>query len=161
MKIKFLVGSLIVSVILFFVACDEQAKQETPKQEVASEKEETTKKARAAVRDVSELAAIMRTMHSELKDARKFVADSEKIPDTVWTDFAQMVSAESTDGMVKDQNHFNGYAQVFLTRVSELKANPDVEKYNSVIDNCVACHQQYCQGPISKIKKLSLPIVEK
>lgn len=152
---------LLLSVILSFVACDEQAKTETFQKEGVNEKDEATNKAQAAVRDVSELAAIMRTMHSELKYARKFVADSEKIPDTVWTDFAQMVAAESTDGMVKDQDHFNGYAQVFLTRVSELKANPDVEKYNAVIDNCVACHQQYCQGPISKIKKLSLPAVDK
>lgn len=159
MRKSYITGSLVVSVILFFVACGNQEESNAASTSSKSEVKEDNKKAdKAAVRDVSELADLMRVMHDELKDARKFVADSSSIPDSVWTDFAHMVTAESTDGMIKDQDHFNGYAQLFLNRVSELKENPDVEKYNAVVDNCVACHQQYCQGPISKIKKLSLPV---
>lgn len=160
MRLKLSAGSLTLLVILFFIACSSQQNESATSSSTTvgtqdSTKNETTS---AAVRDVSELAELMREMHAELRDARKFIKTEEEVPDSIWSDFAHLVTAKSTKGMVKDPTHFNGYAQVFLTRVSELKENPDVAKYNAVIDNCLACHQQYCQGPIPKIKKLTLPV---
>ncbi len=153
-------GSLPIAVILFF-ACnvpEQQAGQKT-NENTEIENTEAVKAPntdKAAVRTVSELAVFMRNMHSELKVARQFVKDSVVIPDTVWLDFAKVVEMESTAGMIKDQDHFNGYAQLFLQRVKELKDDPSVEAYNAVISNCVSCHQNYCMGPITKIKKLEI-----
>lgn len=153
-------GSLPIAVILFFAcnAPEQQAGQKT-NENTEIENTEAVKAPnsdKAAVRTVSELAAFMRNMHSELKVARQFVKDSVVIPDTVWLDFAKVVEMESTAGMIKDQDHFNGYAQLFLQRVKELKDDPSVEAYNAVISNCVSCHQNYCMGPIIKIKKLEI-----
>ena len=115
----------------------------------------------------SELAALMRAMASGHEANKAKFAAGEWDADVLrnWREVhANMQSAQATKpneiGAV-----FREKSSEYLERMDaviglvEAKA-PQAEKrdaYNALIETCVACHQQHCQGPIPRIQKMKLP----
>ncbi len=50
------------------------------------------------------------------------------------------------------ENFIQMQKELYKTSISKRK-----ETYNSVINLCIACHQNHCTGPIPRIKKLLIP----
>jgi cytochrome c556 len=53
---------------------------------------------------------------------------------------------------------FEPHAQAFIASYGQLNAAEDVqgqiEAHNNLVKSCVACHMNFCQGPIPRIEKL-------
>ena len=53
---------------------------------------------------------------------------------------------------------FEPHAQGFIYSYSEIASATSVpaqiEAHNNLVKSCVACHMNFCQGPISRIEKL-------
>jgi hypothetical protein len=106
----------------------------------------------------SPLAKLMVQMNQEMRDYRQRVIDSKEIPD-LEKRWKKMVTAEPTDASVKGEK-FNAFATVFFERCVDLKKAPAAERktaFNNLVSNCVTCHESFCPGPISMIKRLHIP----
>ena len=140
-------------------ACSNEADQ--AKQEAVSATEAGT------MYQASELAALMRAMASGHEANKAKFAAGEWDADVLrnWREVhANMQSAQATKPNEIGEV-FREKSSEYLERMDEViglvEANaPQAEKrdaYNSLIETCVACHQQHCQGPIPRIQKMKLP----
>jgi hypothetical protein len=115
----------------------------------------------------SELAALMRAMASGHEAQKAKFAAGEWDADVLrnWREIhANMQSAQATKPQ-EIGDVFREKSAEYLVRMDEVirlveaKA-PQSEKrdaYNSLIETCVGCHQEHCQGPIPRIEKMKLP----
>ena len=46
----------------------------------------------------------------------------------------------------------------YIFAVNDLLNNPvnTKDQYNTIVQSCINCHNQVCQGPIKRIKKLRI-----
>ena len=77
-------------------------------------------------------------------------------------------SFDQVEGVISTISGYSGghlknpkYADVIYTDSGHVEAievtyNPNIINYNSIINNCISCHQLSCQGPLMKINKLSI-----
>lgn len=103
----------------------------------------------------SELALLMRTMHEELLAVKGWVKSGEKIPDSLNLTYEKIKTAHKTKGMGEGPE-FNAFSTIFLTRMDSLEKVQDIETYNQMVQACLDCHNNYCPGPIPKIKKMKI-----
>jgi hypothetical protein len=104
----------------------------------------------------SELAAHMRTMVDDLKDARAKVLAGQPVA-PLKAKHRKIRCAWPTS--LSDRTPaFDAMAQAYLVKVAELDAKPaDVKAaYTGVVAACRACHEQTCDGPIAVIDGLGL-----
>ncbi len=108
----------------------------------------------------SELALLMRQMTDFMRqslDSLQKESPLPKVPDNL----QGLTTAEATEGMIQDRNHFNGFASLWLNKSKTLDTAQSLftrrEAYHSLQQSCLSCHSQYCQGPIPMIQGLSLP----
>lgn len=139
---------MLLSIIGVGFSCQENEKSTS----VVLEKK---KPASSSFPKASELALLMRKMYDDMDSLKSAIAKQELVIDTASLDYFNIHSAIPTDSTVRDAQ-FAGMSSAFLLHVEKLKANPDVETFNSTISVCLTCHQSYCPGPIKKIKKLKL-----
>jgi outer membrane murein-binding lipoprotein Lpp len=114
----------------------------------------------AELNPVSELAAYMREIHQQAVYIRQNLVDEkENLPFDYNSERLQAIlTAEPTKGTSKD-DLFEEYAKEFLEESHLFFISSKEQKtiyFNSMINSCVSCHQQYCPGPIKKIKKLHI-----
>ncbi|MFN4123959.1 MAG: hypothetical protein ACK4GL_11740 [Flavobacteriales bacterium] len=106
----------------------------------------------------SPLAKLMVQMNQEMRDYRQRVIDGKDIPD-LEKRWKKMLTAEPTDASVKSEK-FNAFATVFFERCADLKNAQVTDRkiaFNNMVSNCVTCHESFCPGPISMIKRLHIP----
>jgi hypothetical protein len=106
----------------------------------------------------SELAALMRVMQKDLAEARDTLgAGGTARP--LRAAHARLRCAWPTDP--NDRNPtYDAFSQAYLAAVSSLDAASGDEAraaHDRVLDTCVACHQNTCQGPIPAIEALRFP----
>lgn len=104
----------------------------------------------------SELAVLMRTMQSELGQAKEAIEKGGSFPQ-LYPRFRKMRCAWPT--AAADRNpQYDALAQVYLTQVKQLDQRPaDLRlAFNGVIQGCVGCHEVSCAGPLEAIEKLRL-----
>ncbi|UTW62633.1 hypothetical protein KFE98_00305 [bacterium SCSIO 12741] len=105
----------------------------------------------------SELAILMRNLYDDLKKHRAMIAEGGK-SDVEWSlKYESMPTATQTDpGNAGPQ--FDAFAQQYLLNLKSFEEADSnrVETFNRMIDNCLVCHQQYCQGPMGIIGKLKI-----
>ncbi len=160
MSSRTLASAAVFALLGFFAACSNATDQ--AKEEAVSATEAGT------MYQASELAALMRAMASGHEANKAKFAAGEWDADVLrnWREVhANMQSAQATKpdeiGEV-----FREKSSEYLERMDKVirlvEANaPQGEKrdaYNSLIETCVACHQQHCQGPIPRIQKMKLPV---
>ena len=102
----------------------------------------------------SEMAQLMREMTIEL-DKIKIRLEKNETLDNNLLNFALIHEAEVTD-ISFNKPHIMPMSQAFHFVVNEFNKDPNIINYNSIINNCISCHQLSCQGPLMKINKLSI-----
>lgn len=106
----------------------------------------------------SELALMMRQM-AAFADSTKVRLSANKDLLPFPEHFNQLNTAEPTPGM-KDPHTFDPFARAWLHQLDSLYTTPTAnraEVYNALVQTCAGCHTTMCPGPLTRIKKLSLP----
>jgi hypothetical protein len=106
----------------------------------------------------SELALLMRAMTVYMEQSKDSLEQGKGIPGCP-EEFKRLTEATETEGMIKDRNHFNAYAEQWLSdldQVCQSKGKGQLQAYERLRTSCLNCHQSYCQGPIPKIQRLTV-----
>ncbi len=106
--------------------------------------------------DDSELAWLMRQMYED-GEKIKLAVLNKQLPEDFREKFKNIHTATPTDAGVKGEV-FDTSAKAFLATLDKFYKEKEnqVENFNLVVNACIACHQNYCPGPIKKIKKLAI-----
>ena len=104
----------------------------------------------------SELAVIMRAIHQEGIE-RKASLEKGMLSTANSSLIFNMITAQPTEPHMVGPA-FEPHAQGFIYSYSEIASATSVpaqiEAHNNLVKSCVACHMNFCQGPISRIEKL-------
>ena len=104
----------------------------------------------------SELAQIMRDMHEEATN-RKASLEQGQLDPTLSETLFSMITAQPTKPHMKGEG-FEPYAKSFIGIYNQIHGAEEVgvqiQAHNNMVDACIACHTQFCDGPISRIEKL-------
>jgi len=104
----------------------------------------------------SELAQIMRDMHEEATN-RKNSLEKGQLDPTISETLFSMITAQPTKPHMKGEG-FEPYAKSFIGIYNNIHGAEEVgvqiQAHNNMVDACIACHTQFCDGPISRIEKL-------
>ena len=68
--------------------------------------------------------------------------------------YTAKVSSESKRG-----EHFEEYARAFLVQCDRSYQAPEElrkAEYNNLVTACIRCHETYCPGPLSMLKKMKV-----
>lgn len=111
----------------------------------------------------SELALLMRQMTDFMRQSLDSLQKESPVP-KVPENLQHLTTADATEGMIQDRNHFNGFASMWLSKAKTLYTAQSLstqrEAYQSLQQSCLSCHSQYCQGPIPMIQGLGFPEIE-
>lgn len=110
----------------------------------------------------SELAQLMRTMQSELKDARTAIGKGEHVG-PLFPRFRKIRCSWPTNAADRNAT-FDAAAQNYLAAVKALdaaKKEDAAAAYERVLDGCRACHEQSCGGAIPAIEALRMAKADK
>jgi len=104
----------------------------------------------------SELALIMRDMNTEALK-RKAKLEHGELDLTLSETLFDMLTAHPTKPHMKGEG-FEPYAKSFIGIYNQIQSAEDVstqiKAHNNMVNACIACHTQFCDGPISRIEKL-------
>jgi hypothetical protein len=106
----------------------------------------------------SDLSKLMRTMTSDAKKLREKVQKGDEIP-MFYKKYKRIYTASpSSDNKKGDE--FDALATAFLTNCERLHSSDDENRklaYNAMVTACIRCHEKYCPGPLSMLKRMILP----
>ena len=121
---------------------------------------------RTGIYEASPLAVAMRSMATDMESLRA-KADAGTLTveevDAMISAHAAMTSADATKPEdIKPS--FEGYAEAYLTQLQDLRETittqasreARLDAFNAALTTCVACHQEHCPGPISRIEKIKV-----
>ena len=111
----------------------------------------------------SELATLMRNMYADNMELREQILNGS-IPENFPEHFYTIHTAKISDGMSRDKGPFKALADQYLKSMNAITnaRSPQEAKiaYNDMVMSCSSCHQVYCPGPLSKIRKMKIPLNE-
>ncbi|MBT5090306.1 MAG: hypothetical protein HOM24_04410 [Flavobacteriales bacterium] len=104
----------------------------------------------------SQLALLMREMTNEMEIIKSQILNGEELSSSVKIE--KVYTDIPTDPYVRDNNWFLPMTDQYIFAVNDLLNNPVNRKdqYNTIVQSCINCHNQVCQGPIKRIKKLRI-----
>lgn len=105
----------------------------------------------------SELAILMREMANWTDSAKAALQNGKAIPASP-ASFNTILYAKRTDPDI-DETVFNPHANLYLAQVEQFKnagKDDQVRFYNSMVNACVSCHENFCGGPLKRINKMFL-----
>ena len=162
-RIFFISGCLLMTSL--FSSCNSGSEAETLDPETTVTQEEVTTDTVVEVKEIvweadevnksSELALLMRKMWEENMELKEIVANGGKI-DSFPKSYYTIHSATATNPD-EINNVYHSFADMYLNSMNNLTDpgnEDDIAAFNNMVKACVDCHQQYCHGPIPKIKKL-------
>jgi hypothetical protein len=103
----------------------------------------------------SELALLMRDMYDEALSVKKQIKNGEDIEITL--NHEDILTAHATEPEKANSAEFKAFAKSYLQTIENIKLSSPEERldhYNSMVTNCIACHQTLCPGPLVRINKL-------
>ena len=102
----------------------------------------------------SELALLMRKIHADAKVMRSDLINEDR--DLVYDPSIEFIlNASPTRPSVQGPD-FEAFSKYYIQKTQELVENGDEEDYNKMVESCIACHQEFCPGPIKTINKLRI-----
>jgi hypothetical protein len=105
--------------------------------------------------EASELALLMRQMYTDSEQIKAAVLE-RRLPADFREKFRAIHTATPTDPAVRDKN-FAAFSKNFLKSLDRVYTSQNqVDNFNKMVNNCLACHASYCPGPMSRIKKLTI-----
>jgi len=105
----------------------------------------------------SELALLMREMYDSLYSYKNLLADGRfpaGFPERFLKIHTARPTEELTDSLVYHafaSDYVSGLNYFYEQKEQNLKSN-----YNSLVLKCANCHENYCPGPLDKIRKLNI-----
>lgn len=114
---------------------------------------DSDKKATKYPNESSELAQLMRDLADEMASAKKDLNQGKRIN---LSDYSAMKTAEATKPEVPKTSTYQQMTDGFLAQVQAYNESEDQSKvgFNSLVNTCIACHENLCPGPIVRIEKL-------
>lgn len=139
----------VICIGILFVACGEKKAIEP---ETAVEKEPAKKEFK--MYEMSEMAALMEQMYVDNQRLKERIIKGDTIGQFP-QHFLNIHASAMTDPSENDA-FFKEQAAKFITAQEKIYKDPANAKqhFNDAVSSCVACHQQKCEGPIPRIKKL-------
>lgn len=109
----------------------------------------------------SELALAMRNIFNQTEEIKTSLHHGKLvIPKGYIENLRSFHSATPTDPEIKVTEFF-GFVKAIEMATQKLEETEDIEtqrvQYGQLVNTCIQCHQQFCPGPIRRIKKLTLP----
>ncbi len=141
--------------LFFWAACSQQSAEQNTQEKPAKKSQSNT----AVIHQDSELASWMKEMHTQLFVVKDALEKGEQVPDSINWDWEAIYKAKRSNEDAQGET-FNGMARAFLIEMQKSIEQNDVEAYNHAVRSCVNCHENYCPGPIPKIKKLKISKVQ-
>lgn len=147
---------LLIFAVLLFSACGDSASTEaqTTTDTVATD---TVPTLRAPT--TSELTVYMRNMETHFQGLSKTIGLEGTVDSTNAADFEGMYVMKASPHIEMD-SAFMAYGNDFLSKYDELINNTIVDSthvyFNAAVDACIKCHQNFCPGPVVRIKKLRM-----
>ena len=104
----------------------------------------------------SELAQIMRDLHEEGLQRKASLENGELYSGSV-DNLLKMIAAAPTEPHMKGPA-FEPHALAFNASYGAIQSattvSEQIDAHNNLVKSCVACHTNFCQGPISRIELL-------
>ena len=106
---------------------------------------------------MSELAALMRQMLGDLQRVRSELLADPPGPATIPAVHRRIRCSWPTDATTREPV-FDGRAQTYLRAVARFNhaARDRHARFDEVVDACLSCHENSCQGPMVVIRPLRL-----
>jgi len=104
----------------------------------------------------SELAQIMRDLHEEGLQRKVSLENGELFSGSV-DNLLKMIAATPTEPHMKGpafEPHALAFNASYAAIQSASTVNQQIDAHNNLVKSCVACHTNFCQGPISRIELL-------
>jgi len=100
------------------------------------------------------MALMMRQLAANADSMKHQIERGEKL-DSLQYPFIRFWLAEPTDTSVLEPQFFEN-ARLFQMAYIDLFRHPKepVKYHNMVISRCIGCHENYCSGPLKRIRKL-------
>lgn len=148
--------------VLFLLSCTDNKKAETNnKSQVEVENPVKENLEDEWVPDeykTSELAELMRNLFDDHLIVKAHIEEN-RLDSISAIQFRNIHKARPTDPG-DDTPLFHTYADAFLFSDSILFTSTSQQEYksnfNTMVNNCISCHKNFCMGPIAKIEKLRI-----
>jgi hypothetical protein len=100
------------------------------------------------------MALMMRQLAANADSMKQQILRGEKL-DSLKYPFIRFYLAEPTDPSVLEPQFYEN-ARLFQEAYHELfrHSSDQVTYHNLVISKCIGCHENYCSGPLKRIRKL-------
>jgi hypothetical protein len=105
--------------------------------------------------EMSEMSVLMLQMYEENEKVRQKILKGEDLSDYP-EEFLKIHTASLTDPADRNEK-FKLFSDVYLSSLKSVFETPKdslKDSFNQSINSCIACHQNFCPGPIPRIQKL-------
>ena len=106
----------------------------------------------------SQLTKLMRTMAADMKKVRVEIIAGKKISN-FGKQYTKINTAQPSSESKKGEL-FPEFSRAFLVQLDRFKNAPSESakiEFNALAKTCVHCHETYCPGPITMLRKLQIP----
>ena len=141
----------LLSFLVALYACNQESQQES------SQAEEKVSK--VEMYEPSELALLMRMMREDVEWMRQYAQKGE-VPDTTIKVLDGLLNHEATNSSMRGENYdqmAHAYQAALDNYLNGDEGTNATTRFNGVVNSCISCHSQHCQGPIPGIRKLQIP----
>ena len=109
----------------------------------------------------SELALLMRKLAGWNESTKALLEKGGPLTEEQLTppsDYNTIFTAKKTDPSI-DQELFNSMARHYVSQVEQFRTSgtdraTQVKNFNSMVNACVSCHENFCGGPLKRINKM-------
>ncbi|MFN3530774.1 MAG: hypothetical protein ACK417_12690 [Bacteroidia bacterium] len=103
--------------------------------------------------DAKPMAMMMRAIYEQSRDIRLQLEAGNAL-DSAYYRFLEFHKLEPTDSTVLVEVFYK-HNEEFKVAFENLLRNSDKASYNAMLTECVNCHEDFCPGPIKRIRKLT------
>jgi len=103
------------------------------------------------------LALLMREMFEDMEEIKVEVGNGQRIKSYV-EKHRNLLDVKPTDPKVKTPV-FQMMGEAYLESLGILEESPSElleANYQTVVNTCLGCHQQFCPGPVKRIQQLEI-----
>jgi hypothetical protein len=102
------------------------------------------------------MALMMRQIAGNADSMRNAIVNGVQV-DSLKYPFIRFYLVEPTDPNVLEPKFYEN-ARLFQKAYTAIFLHPKMQKeyYNLAIGRCIACHENYCSGPLKRIRKLQI-----
>jgi hypothetical protein len=142
--------------MICLVGCEknEQPSMEANTQKNTESQHDKPSSMEIAEEEWSELTILMRSMYDDAELVKNAIAE-QKMPEDFREKFIKIHTATPTEEDM-EKVKFSSFADSFLASLDAVYEHPTPEKFNTMVRQCVTCHESFCPGVIPKIKKLTM-----